>query len=187
MKGQTTENNQNFSQAVFGGGCFWCLEAILAKLKGVIKVTSGYAGGTMPNPTYEKVCSGKTGHAEVMKIGYDPKEIAFKDLLSVFFAMHDPTTFNRQGTDEGTQYRSIILYSDEKQKNEAEKFIEKLEKEKIFKNQIVTEVKRLENFYPAEDYHQNYFANNPEKPYCQTNISPKITKLRKNFSQLLKN
>lgn len=187
MKSQETENKAKFSQAVFGGGCFWCLEAIFARLKGVAKVTSGYAGGVMPDPTYEKICSGKTGHAEVIKIEYNPKEIAFEDLLAVFFAMHDPTTLNRQGADAGAQYRSIILYSDEEQKKESEYFIAKLEKNNIFENQIVTELKPLENFYPAEDYHQKYFANNLEQPYCQINISPKIAKLREKFSQLMKN
>jgi peptide-methionine (S)-S-oxide reductase len=183
------ENNfgkNELKTAVFGGGCFWCLEAVFNKLKGVKSVISGYAGGEKIKPTYEKVCSGKTGHAEVMKIEYYPAEISFEKLLAVFFAMHDPTTLNRQGADVGTQYRSIILYSDEQQKNKAEKFIEKLSSEKVFASPIVTEISPLEEFFSAEDYHQKYFEKNPSQAYCQINISPKVAKLREKFGELMK-
>lgn len=178
--------NNDLETAVFGGGCFWCIEAVFAQLKGAIKVISGYTGGEKKNPTYEEVCSGKTGHAEVIKIDFDSTKITFKELLSVFFALHDPTTLNRQGGDTGTQYRSIILYTSDAQKKEAADFIKKLEEEKIFASPIVTEIKKLKEFYPAENYHQDYFANNPHKPYCQINISPKINKLQKKFQELLK-
>jgi methionine-S-sulfoxide reductase len=178
--------NKKFEIAVFGGGCFWCLEAVFVKLKGVKSVVSGYAGGAKESPTYEEVCSGKTGHAEVAKIEYDSEIISFADLLSVFFAMHDPTTLNRQGADAGTQYRSIILSTSEKQKKEAEEFVEKLGAEKIFEKTIVTEIKPLENFYPAENYHQQYFEYNKQKPYCQFHISPKVAKLREKFGELMK-
>lgn len=187
MKNNSEKNK--FEVAVFGGGCFWCLEAVFAKLKGVKSVISGFAGGTPPagrkHPTYEEVCSGKTGHAEVTKVEYDPKIVTYGDLLSVFFAMHDPTTLDRQGADVGTQYRSIILYNTEEQKKEAEGFIEKLTSDKIFGKPIVTELKPLNIFYPAEKYHQGYFANNPAKPYCQINISPKIEKLREKFLKMV--
>jgi peptide-methionine (S)-S-oxide reductase len=177
-------NNQNV--AVFGGGCFWCTEAVFSDLKGVTAVAPGYAGGTVPNPSYEAVCGGKTGHAEVIKIDYDPSQIAFNDLLTVFFATHDPTTLNRQGNDIGTQYRSIILYSDESQKHDAEAFIKKLNDGDPKGRPVVTEVKPLEKFYEAEDYHHNYFKNNPGQPYCQVIIEPKVQKLEKQFSELLK-
>ncbi len=174
--------------AVVGGGCFWCLEAVFSKLKGVRKVTSGYAGGKTPaaekKPTYEKVSSGRTGHAEAVKIDYDPQEISFRNLLTVFFTLHDPTTPNRQGADIGSQYRSIILFANESQKEESQKFIQKLEKEKIFSKPIVTEIKPLEEFFPAEDYHQRYFEKNPEAPYCQLVIAPKMEKSRKRFEKL---
>ena len=192
----------NFQIAAFGGGCFWCLEAVFTRLKGVIKVTSGYAGGPPATlrvairasdppaganaPTYEEVCSGRTGYAEVVKIEFDPKIISFQDLLTVFFAMHDPTTLNRQGADAGTQYRSIILYENDAQKKEVEEFIQKLSEEKIFASPIVTEIKPLTDFYPAEKYHQQYFAANPRKDYCQINISPKIAKLQEKFQESMK-
>ena len=175
-----------FETAFSGGGCFWCLEAVFSKLNGIHAVTSGYAGGKKPNPTYGEVCSGKTGHAEVTQVEYNPVIIAFRDLLSVFFAMHDPTTPNQQGTDVGTQYRSIILYANDNQKIEAEEFIKKLKEEKIFENPIVTEIKPFEEFYPAENYHQKYFESNTFKPYCQINISPKVAKLREKFKGLIK-
>jgi methionine-S-sulfoxide reductase len=178
--------NKKNETTVFGGGCFWCLEAVFEKLKGVKSVVSGYAGGTKENPTYEEVCSGKTGHAEVVKIEYDPEIISFTELLTVFFAVHDPTTLNCQGADAGTQYRSVILYSGDLQKAEAEKFIEKLSAEKVFDQPIVTEIKPLENFYPAENYHQQYFQYNKQKPYCQFHISPKVAKLREKFGELMK-
>ncbi len=170
---------------VFGEGCFWCTEAIFQNLKGVISVTSGYAGGTTKNPGYAEVCDGQTGHAEVARIEFDPSQISFKNLLTVFFATHDPTTLNRQGNDIGTQYRSTILYTTLEQKTESEKFIEELNKGDDKK--VVTEVKPLEEFYPAEDYHKEYFKNNPDKAYCQLVINPKIEKLQEKFQNLLKN
>ncbi len=172
--------------AVFGGGCFWCTEALFKELRGVLSVMPGYAGGTTENPTYEAVCSGKTGHAEVIKIEFDPSQISFNDLLTVFFATHDPTTVNKQGADVGTQYRSVILYSDETQKNDAESFIKKLNDSDPAGKPVVTEVKPLQKFYEAEDYHRDYFKNNPAQPYCQIIIEPKVQKLEKEFAALLK-
>lgn len=168
-------------KAVFGGGCFWCTEAIFPQLKGVKKVTPGYAGGETENPNYESVCSGNTGHAEVIEIEFDPNIISYKELLEIFFNTHDPTTLNRQGNDAGTQYRSIILYSSEKQKREAEDLISKIGPE--FKNPIVTEVKKLDKFYPAEEYHREYFKKNPDKAYCQFVISPKVKKFLSEYSK----
>jgi|SRR3989344_3495476 len=173
--------------AVFGGGCFWCTEAIFDELKGVESVTSGYAGGGMESPRYEDVSSGQTGHAEVIKIEFDPNQISYRDLLTVFFATHDPTTPNQQGSDVGTQYRSIILYTDENQRLEAEAFIEELNNSTSEGDEIVTEIKPLDKFYPAEDYHQDYYANNSNKPYCQIVINPKLQKLQEKFGDLLKN
>ena len=172
--------------AVFAGGCFWCTEAVFGELRGVRSVVSGYTGGTTNNPTYEQVCSGSTGHAEAIKIDFDPGQISFRDLMTVFFATHDPTTLNRQGNDAGTQYRSAILYANEEQKQQAEAFIKELEVAKTYKNPIVTTLEPLREFYPAEDYHQKFFANNPYQPYCQYTIPPKLNKLHKQFSQLLK-
>ena len=173
--------------AVFGGGCFWCTEALFEKPKGVLSVTSGYAGGDKGNPTYEEVCSGTTGHAEVIKIEYNSDEISYDTLLSVFFSTHDPTTMNQQEGDVGTQYRSIILYTTDKQKKEAEEFIQKLEQEKTFNNPIVTELKALENFTKAETQHQQFYEKNSSQPYCQIVINPKLTKLKEKYSHLLKN
>jgi len=172
--------------AVFGGGCFWCTEAVFDELRGVESVVSGYAGGQNTNPTYEQVCMGNTGHAEVIKIEFDPAEISFRDLMTVFFATHDPTTLNRQGNDVGTQYRSVIFYGDEKQKEEAAAYIKELDDTKTFKNSIVTTLEPLTAFHPAEGYHQKFYANNPFQPYCQYMIPPKITKLHKHFNALLK-
>ena len=172
--------------AVFAGGCFWCTEAVFGELRGVRSVVSGYTGGTTNNPTYEQVCSGSTGHAEAIKIDFDPGQVSFRDLMTVFFATHDPTTLNRQGNDAGTQYRSAILYANEEQKQQAEAFIKELEVARTYKNPIVTSLEPLREFYPAEDYHQNFFANNPYQPYCQYTIPPKLNKLHKQFSQLLK-
>lgn len=169
--------------AIFGGGCFWCTEAVFKELRGVVSVTPGYAGGQSPNPTYESVSGGQTGHAEVIKIEFEPERIKFADLLTVFFASHDPTTLNRQGNDAGTQYRSIILYADENQKQESEKFIEKLKEDGV---DAVTELKPLEKFLPAEEYHREYFKNNPDKAYCQLVINPKLQKVQKQFAALLK-
>ena len=163
--------------ADLGGGCFWCMEAVFERLPGVISVTSGFAGGTADNPSYEQVCTGATGHAEVTEIAFDPAKISYGKLLDVFWQAHDPTTLNRQGADEGTQYRSIILYRDEKQKLEAEK--SKIEAQKDFKHPIVTEIVPLKKFYPAEDYHQQYFDNHSNAPYCQVVIAPKLHKLEK--------
>lgn len=175
--------------AVFGGGCFWCTEAIFQELKGVESVVPGYAGGTPAagkEPTYEEVCTGATGHAEVIKIEFDPEQISFKDLLTVFFATHDPTTLNRQGADIGTQYRSIILYTSPGQKSEAEEFIREINRSAKEGMPIVTEIKPLEKFYPAEAYHDDYYRKNPHQPYCEVVINPKLQKLQKQFSQLLK-
>jgi peptide-methionine (S)-S-oxide reductase len=172
--------------AVFGGGCFWCTEAVFDELRGVHSVVSGYAGGTTKNPTYEQVCMGNTGHAEVIGIEFDPAEISFRDLLTVFFAAHDPTTLNRQGNDVGTQYRSAIFYADDAQKAQAAAFIKELEEAGTFKNPIVTTLEPLAEFYPAEDYHQKFYANNPYQPYCQYMIPPKLSKLHKQFAALLK-
>ena len=179
-------SNGKIESAVFGGGCFWCTEAVFDELRGVHSVISGYAGGATKNPTYEQVCSGSTGHAEVIKIEFDPAQISFRDLMTVFFATHDPTTLNRQGNDAGTQYRSAILYANEQQKADAAAFIKELDEAKTYKNPIVTTLEPLTEFYPAEDYHQNFYANTPDQGYCQYTIPPKLNKLHKHFSALLK-
>lgn len=171
--------------AYLGGGCFWCTEAVFKNIKGVQSVTPGYAGGAKERPTYEQVSSGQTGHAEVVRVEYDPHRISYEAILGIFFATHDPTTQNRQGHDIGTQYRSIILYENELQKEIAEKFIADLERDRIFNAPIVTEIKPLGKFYEAEDYHHDYFARHPEAAYCQAVISPKIAKLRKRFRDLI--
>jgi peptide-methionine (S)-S-oxide reductase len=172
--------------ATFGSGCFWCTEAVFLNLKGVTKVVSGYSGGKVKNPTYREVCSGLTGHAEVTQITYDPKQISYSDLLEVFWNTHDPTTLNRQGADEGTQYRSAVFYATEDEKKIAEDYKKQLEASHVFKNPIVTEISPLINFYPAEDYHQNYFALNPNQGYCQYVIRPKVDKFKKQFASKLK-
>jgi len=172
--------------AIFGGGCFWCTEAVFEELKGVVSVIPGYSGGTLPSPSYEQVSSGKTGHAEVTKIEFDPSQISFKDLLLVFFATHNPTTPNRQGNDVGTQYRSIILYTNEKQREEAEKFIKELDNSEPNGKPVVTEVKPFTKFYEAENYHRQYYLKNKNQPYCQVVIEPKVDKLQKEFANLLK-
>lgn len=171
---------------VFGGGCFWCTEAVFKMLEGVFSVTPGYAGGTTPDPTYEAVSSGRTGHAEVTKIEYDPEKIPFRTLLTVFFATHDPTTLNQQGADVGTQYRSAIFYTTEKQKEEAEKFIREVDESTKEGKPVVTEVKPLDKFYEAESYHKDYFEKNPSATYCNLVISPKVEKVQKQFAELLK-
>jgi len=168
-------------RATLGGGCFWCLDAVFRMLKGVEKVESGYAGGPYPNPSYRDVCSGMTGHAEVVRITFDPDVISFHDLLNVFFTIHDPTTPNRQGADVGTQYRSIVLYESPEQRETAEQVIDELNRNKVWDDPIVTEIKPLTTFYPAETYHQDYYANNAEQPYCQIVIAPKVAKARKAF------
>lgn len=169
---------------VFGGGCFWCTEAVFERLRGVVSVMPGYAGGETNRPTYEDVSSGTTGHAEVIKIEYDPEQISFDDLLTVFFATHDPTQLNRQGNDVGTQYRSVIFYTTEEQKARAQEFIKNLDEGSGGKP-VVTEVVPLTQFYEAEDYHKKYFDNNSLQPYCQIVISPKLKKLQEKFYQLL--
>ncbi len=177
---------QSTQTATLAGGCFWCLEAVFDNLQGVTDVISGYAGGTIVNPTYRQVCSGTTGHAEVVQIQFDPDVITYKDLLEVFFSIHDPTTLNRQGADVGEQYRSAIFFHTPEQKQTAEQVIRELSEEKIWPDPIVTEVTPITAFYPAEDYHQEYFANNPEQGYCQMVVSPKVAKFRKKFASRLK-
>ena len=177
---------QDTQVAVFGGGCFWCTEAVFDELEGVVSVMPGYAGGSVKNPTYEQVCSGSTGHAEVIRIEFNPRQIAFDDLLTVFFATHDPTTLNRQGHDVGTQYRSVVLYGDEQQKQQAEARIKELNESGFFGRPVVTTVEPLTEFYAAEDYHHKYYARNPFQPYCQITIPPKLAKLHKQFVALLK-
>ena len=172
--------------AVFGGGCFWCGEALFERLRGVESVVSGYAGGAKENPTYKEVSSGEAKHAEVIRVEYDPTIISYGTLLSVFFSTHDPTTLNRQGGDVGTQYRSAIFYTDEQQREDAKKFVKKLEKEKVFENPIVTEIQPLTKFYEAEEYHQEYYKNNKEALYCKVVIDPKIQKLQATYAHLLK-
>jgi len=175
----------NREETVFGGGCFWCTEAVFKMLRGVVSVFPGYAGGTKKNPTYDEVSDGATGHAEVIRIEYDPGKISFRDLLTVFFATHDPSTPNRQGNDVGTQYRSIILYTSVAQKEEALRFIEEVNASSKEGNRAVTEVKPLEVFYKAESYHKDYFERNPENRYCQLVINPKLEKVQKKFAELL--
>ncbi len=178
--------NTNLQTATLAGGCFWCLEAVFDEMKGVVSVESGYSNGHISNPTYREVCNGDTGHAEVVQVKYDPSVISFRDLLNVFFAIHDPTTMNRQGGDAGTQYRSAIFYHDDEQKQIAEELIKDLNTQKIWDRPIVTEVTKLDKFYMAEDYHQEYFARNTFQPYCQAVVAPKVSKFRKHFLELLK-
>lgn len=172
--------------ATLAGGCFWCLEAVFDDLKGVESVESGYSGGRVPNPTYKQVCSETTGHAEAVRITFDPSVITYTDLLRVFFAVHDPTTLNRQGHDVGTSYRSAIFYQDDEQKKSAETVIKEINDAKLWPNPIVTEVTKFDAFYIAEDYHQEYFANNSSQPYCNVVIAPKVAKFRKQFLEMLK-
>ena len=172
--------------ATLAAGCFWCVEAVFDDLKGVEDVVSGYSGGHTENPTYREVCNGDTGHAEVAQIKYDPSVISFKDVLRVFFSVHDPTTMNRQGNDIGTQYRSAIYYHNDQQKRDAEEVIKEITDEGVFDDPIVTEVTPFEKFWPAEDYHQEYFANNPNVPYCAAVVSPKVKKFRQKFADRLK-
>lgn len=174
------------AKATFGGGCFWCLEPVFAAVQGVKEVVPGYAGGHKENPTYEEVCTGTTGHAEVVQITYDPEQVSYRDLLEIFFAVHDPTTLNRQGADVGTQYRSVIFYHSDQQEAEAREYIAQLDKAGVWPNPIVTEVAPYETFYPAEDYHWDYFRRNPYQPYCQVVIAPKVAKFRRQFAEKLK-
>lgn len=172
--------------AVFGGGCFWCTEAVFQNLRGVVSVLPGYAGGRVPNPTYEQVSSGMTGHVEVSKIEFNPDQITFHDLLEVFFATHDPTTQDRQGNDVGEQYRSVVFYVNDRQRAEAENVIRQLQASKAFNAPIVTQVQPLNAFYQAEDYHQQYYSRNQDKPYCRLVIDPKLAKFRAQFAKKLK-
>jgi len=172
--------------ATLGGGCFWCVEAVFQQLEGVVSVQSGYAGGTVDNPTYKQVCSGTTGHAEVCQIRYDPAKISFDELLEAFWKTHDPTTLNQQGADVGTQYRSVIFYHDDQQRAQAEKRKQELDASGAWADPIVTEISPLLKFYPAEDYHQNYFRTNPQEGYCQFVIRPKLEKFEKVFADKLK-
>ncbi len=185
MNQQSRTRSEN-EVATLGGGCFWCLEAVFQDLKGVEKVESGYAGGTLPNPSYEQVCTGTTGHAEVVQITFDPQVISFRELLEVFFTIHDPTTLNRQGPDVGTQYRSAIFYHNEAQKAIAEEVIRELNAAGIWDAPIVTEVVPLRAFYRAEAYHQEYFKRNPAQPYCRVVIAPKVAKFRQRYLEKLK-
>ncbi|MGD9558949.1 MAG: peptide-methionine (S)-S-oxide reductase MsrA [Mangrovibacterium sp.] len=173
--------------ATLGGGCFWCTEAVYKELKGVVSVTSGYSGGDIINPSYREVCSGRTGHAEVTEIEFDPSVISFKEILEVFFATHDPTTLNRQGNDTGPQYRSVIFYHNPAQKETAEKVIRRLNDGNVYGKPVVTELTAWKNFFPAEAWHQDYFENNPEQAYCQYVIVPKMKKFREIFRERLKN
>jgi peptide-methionine (S)-S-oxide reductase len=172
--------------AVLGGGCFWCTEAVLSELRGVLSVQPGYSGGSVPNPSYEQVCTGTTGHAEVVQVTFDPSIISYDELLRIFFTVHDPTTLNRQGADVGTQYRSIILYQSQEQKSTAEKIIKEIGTSGIWDRPIVTQLEAFQAFYPAEEYHRDYFKNNPRQPYCQVVIAPKVRKFREHYLEKLK-
>ncbi|HEV2226948.1 MAG TPA: peptide-methionine (S)-S-oxide reductase MsrA [Nitrososphaerales archaeon] len=176
----------NTEVATFGSGCFWCSEAVFSELEGVRKVEPGYSGGTVPNPTYEDVCTDTTGHAEVAQVTFDPAVVSYRELLEVLFSTHDPTTLNRQGADEGTQYRSVIFYNDDKQKNEALAMIKELTDDKVFRDPIVTEVVLLKEFFPAEDYHRDYYKRNSSQPYCRAVIAPKLSKFRDHWKSKLK-
>ncbi len=185
MKDNVTPDKHSTEQATFGGGCFWCIEAVFSKVRGVLSVTSGFAGGHVTNPTYEQVVTGNTGHAEVVQIVFDPSEISYLQLLEIFFSVHDPTTLNRQGADVGTQYRSAIFYHTEIQRETALQVIDGLEKEEIWNDPVVTEVSPLEQFFAASEYHQNYFEKNPYQGYCQMVILPKVEKFKKMFEEFL--
>lgn len=180
------EYQHEMEVATLGGGCFWCLEAAFNEIKGVVNVESGYSGGTIPSPKYEQVCTGTTGHAEVVQITFNPSIISFKEILEIFFTTHDPTTLNRQGADIGTQYRSVIFYHDEKQKEIAGQVISELEAAKVWDDPIVTKVNQFNKFYRAEDYHRGYFGRHPESGYCRVVIAPKIAMLRKKYREKLK-
>lgn len=174
---------KNLEKATLGGGCFWCTEAVYLELKGVTDVKPGYSGGDVKNPTYKEVCTGTTGHAEVVKVTFDPTIISYKELLEIFWKIHDPTTLNRQGNDIGTQYRSVIFYHNEEQKKITEEYKSKLEEEKIFDNPIVTEITQFTKFFPAENYHQDYYEQNKTQPYCSFVITPKLEKFKKVFRE----
>jgi peptide-methionine (S)-S-oxide reductase len=172
--------------ATLAGGCFWCTEAVFDELRGVLDVRSGYSGGSLASPSYEQVCTGTTGHAEVVQVTFDPTAISYHDLLTIFFTVHDPTTLNRQGADVGTQYRSAVFYHDARQKEVAEQVIRELESEKLYRKKFVTEVTPFSAFYPAEEYHRDYFRRNPERGYCQLVVAPKVAKFRSKFADRLK-
>ena len=176
----------NLQTAILGGGCFWCLEAVFDSLQGVQSVESGYMGGHIKNPAYREVCGGDTGHAEVVRVTFDADELSFPELLEVFFEIHDPTTLNRQGNDIGTQYRSVIFYTSDEQRRDAEKVIAALNASHAHSDQVVTALEPAKEFYMAEDYHQEYFANNPYQPYCQLVVSPKVKKFQKKFAERVK-
>jgi peptide-methionine (S)-S-oxide reductase len=179
-------NMPDFQAATLGSGCFWCSEAVYSELLGVVKVEPGYSGGTVPNPSYEQVCADNTGHAEVAQVTFDPNTISYRELLEVFFSTHDPTTLNRQGGDEGTQYRSVIFYVNADQKLSAEKIKAAVEKSGAWPRRVVTEIVPASEFFKAEEYHQNYYGKNPDQPYCKVVISPKIQKIREEFGKKLK-
>lgn len=179
-------NNDNFETATLAAGCFWCVEAVFDDLEGVTDVVSGYSGGHKENPTYAEVCTGETGHAEVVQITFDPKIISYDDILRVFFTVHDPTTLNRQGNDVGTQYRSAIFYHNPEQKRIAEEIRDEIAAAGIYDDPIVTEITPFDRFWPAEDYHQEYFANNPNQPYCAAVVAPKVAKFRRKYAARLK-
>jgi len=180
------EQTNRLDTALLGGGCFWCTEAIFEALRGVERVDSGYAGGSVANPTYEQVCSGTTGHAEVVRVTFDPQEITFREILQIFFATHDPTTLNRQGADVGTQYRSVIFPNSEEQRRIAEEVIAKLTEQQVWDDPIVTTLETAEAFYPAEEYHREYYRRNPRQGYCQVVIAPKVAKFRQQFADRLR-
>lgn len=179
-------NNEYFEKATFGAGCFWCVEAIFERVEGVHDVISGYSGGFVENPSYKEVCNGNTGHAEVVQVTYDPEKISYEELLEIFWKTHDPTTLNRQGNDVGPQYRSAVFYHNEEQKKLAEHYKQKLDDANVWENPIVTEISPYENFYIAENYHQEYFENNANQPYCAFIIQPKVEKFEKVFKDKLK-
>ncbi len=183
---ENTDNMDNLEVATFGAGCFWCVEAIFQEVQGVKKVESGYMGGTIKNPSYKEVCTGRTGHAEVVQITFDPVEVGFEELLEIFWQTHDPTTLNRQGADVGTQYRSAVFYHNNAQREKAEFYKQKLDESGAFSNPIVTEISPASAFYVAEDYHQNYFNENGDQPYCAMVIRPKMEKFKKAFKEKLK-
>lgn len=183
---KTEITDSAYKKVTLGAGCFWCIEAVYQEIQGVISVESGYTGGKVPNPTYKEVCSGLTGHAEVAQITYDPALVSFLEILEIFWVSHDPTQLNRQGNDVGTQYRSVIYYSNEEEKRLAEESKKALDEAKLYPAPIVTEIAPLQTYYPAEDYHQNYFTNNPNQPYCSFVVRPKVEKVRKIFKEKLK-
>lgn len=182
----THDNSTTRELATLGGGCFWCLEAVYEQLKGVEKVVSGYMGGHIASPSYRQVCTGTTGHAEVVQLSFDPAVVSFREILEIFFTIHDPTTLNRQGADVGPQYRSAIFYHSPEQRATAEQVIAAITADKLWPNPVVTEVTEAGTFYPAEDYHQEYFRNNTSQPYCQVVVAPKVAKFRKAFVEKLK-